>query len=554
MMNEPFASFSQNRNREVRRAGMLALVGVFAWFASQPAIARGTPPSLAPNKTKPALAEKAPPAPRLAMPSRAAPQKTSAETRDDGIAQSETTTQPRPLSLGATTINPLQQLSARSSIFYNSDLSPRTTPPAPPEPTSRFVNATLKTNEAFVDALARAGVSREDRNNAARVLSKHQNMRTLRVGANFQLLLSREETEDKQNDTGKLISLSFRPNPDRLIKLQRTEGGYSALAHDFAPVTRLAHLEAPVTGSLFETATTAGAPHRAVANFANIFAYDVDFQRDVRKGDTFEALFEVQYGEDGTITGSGDILFGRFNWRGGKYEKSYYLHKADSSSARPDYYDENGRSAKRLLMKTPIDGARLSSGFGTRRHPILGYRKAHKGVDFAARRGTPIYAAGDGVIERMNKYGGYGNYVRIRHSNGYKTAYAHLNGFKRGLRAGRRVKQGDVIGYVGSTGRSTGPHLHYEVLKNGVQVNPQKLRIKTGVTLAATDLNSFRAHRDGIDAARNNATGNEWAPQQITLASPPLLQGSGPSFIQNIIIAANETDNDASVTTNSRAR
>ena len=154
-------------------------------------------------------------------------------------------------------------------------------------------------------------------------------------------------------------------------------------------------------------------------------------------------------------------------------------------------------------MKTPIDGARLSSGFGTRKHPILGYRRAHKGVDFAAPRGTPVKAAGDGVIVRANRYGSFGNYVKIRHANGYETAYAHLNGFARGIRSGKRVRQGDIIAYVGTTGRSTGPHLHYEVHLRGTAVNPQRLKIDTtGKTLEGVALTQFREEKARIDAMR----------------------------------------------------
>jgi murein DD-endopeptidase MepM/ murein hydrolase activator NlpD len=153
-------------------------------------------------------------------------------------------------------------------------------------------------------------------------------------------------------------------------------------------------------------------------------------------------------------------------------------------------------------MKTPIDGARLSSGFGTRRHPILGYAKAHKGVDFAAPRGTPVMAAGDGVVERAGPYGTFGNYIRIRHAQGYKTAYAHLNAIKKGVRTGARVRQGEVIGYVGSTGRSTGPHLHYEVHFKDRAVNPQSLKIATGYELGGKELQRFKEQRDRIDAMR----------------------------------------------------
>ena len=237
-----------------------------------------------------------------------------------------------------------------------------------------------------------------------------------------------------------------------------------------------------------------------VANLADAFAYDVDFQREIFGGDEFEAIFEVRYDDRGKLVSAGDIMYARLKWRGLSREKGYYRFSEDGE--RGDFYDATGQSAKRLLMKTPIDGARLSSGFGTRKHPILGYARAHKGVDFAAPRGTPIKAAGDGTVLRANRYGSFGNYVKIRHANGYETAYAHLNGFARGMRSGKRVRQGQVIGYVGTTGRSTGPHLHYEVHHNGSAVNPQRLKIATGKQLTGAALERFKTVRARIDAMR----------------------------------------------------
>ena len=170
-----------------------------------------------------------------------------------------------------------------------------------------------------------------------------------------------------------------------------------------------------------------------------------------------------------------------------------------------DYFDEKGQSVRKTLMRTPIDGARLSSGYGMRKHPILGYSRMHKGVDFAAPRGTPIYAAGDGVVEMAGRNGGYGNYVRLRHTGSYKTAYAHMRGFAKGIRAGVRVKQGQVIGYVGTTGRSTGPHLHYEVMVDNKQTNPRSIKLPSGETLKGADLKAYEVARQDIDRRREAA-------------------------------------------------
>lgn len=363
--------------------------------------------------------------------------------------------------------------------------------------------------ENFVDALKRAGVNAADRNEAAYAFGKHYNLRRLRPGQEFKFTLGWPNqtlfqlAADGTDPQARLLTLEFRPDPEHRIAVRRDHDG--ALAADKITVpltTRTTAISGVINGSLYLSAKTAGAPDGIIAELADAFAYDVDFQREIRGGDEFEAVFEVKYDDRNVRVATGDLVYARLNWRGRREEKGYYSFASKEDGDRKDFYDATGQSARRLLMKTPIDGARLSSGFGTRRHPILGYRKAHKGVDFAAPRGTPIKAAGDGVIERADRYGSFGNYVRIRHANGYKTAYAHLKGFRSGIRKGKRVRQGDIIGYVGTTGRSTGPHLHYEVHLNGKAVNPQRLKIATGKQLRGSDLERFKEERDRIDAMR----------------------------------------------------
>ena len=297
------------------------------------------------------------------------------------------------------------------------------------------------------------------------------------------------------------MQLDFRADAENRITLRRDGAGAMTAEKKTVPLTtRVMSIAGQINGSLYLSAKHVGAPDEVIANLADAFAYDVDFQREIFGGDEFEAIFEVRYDDMGKLVSAGDILYARLKWRGRSREKGYYRFAEEGE--RADYFDATGQSAKRLLMKTPIDGARLSSGFGTRKHPILGYARAHKGVDFAAPRGTPIKAAGDGVVERADVYGSFGNYVRIRHANSYETAYAHLNGFARGIRAGKRVRQGDIIGYVGTTGRSTGPHLHYEVHHRGGAVNPQNLKIATGKQLTGAALDRFKAERAMIDAMR----------------------------------------------------
>jgi murein DD-endopeptidase MepM/ murein hydrolase activator NlpD len=215
----------------------------------------------------------------------------------------------------------------------------------------------------------------------------------------------------------------------------------------------------------------------------------VDFQREIQPGDSFEIYFDRYEDGKGQTVKAGPLLYAGLTLSGQPHHLYLYTAKDDGSA---DYYDEKGQSVRKALLKTPIDGAKITSGFGNRMHPILGYTKMHKGLDFGAAKGTPIHAAGDGTIEMAGPNSSYGNYVRIRHTGSYSTAYAHMSGFGSGIRVGARVRQGDVIGYVGTTGRSTGPHLHYEVLKDAKQVDPRGIKMPTGRQLAGKELDSFK--------------------------------------------------------------
>jgi murein DD-endopeptidase MepM/ murein hydrolase activator NlpD len=263
----------------------------------------------------------------------------------------------------------------------------------------------------------------------------------------------------------------------------------------------LVHRAGAIDDSLYVSAQRAALPHDVVIGLIKLFSWDVDFQRDVRRGDQFETLFEVVALEDGSegVRG-GDLLYAALSIDGRLLEG----YRFELPDGRVAYFDRSGKSLRKFLMRTPIDGARLSSRFGMRRHPILGYTLMHKGVDFAAPTGTPIYAAGDGRVEVAARNGGYGKYVRIRHTGEYSTAYAHLSRFAKGMQSGRRIRQGQVIGYVGTTGRSTGPHLHYEVLRHGAQINPLQIRQPSNEQLAGADLARFRAEMARIDRLRTD--------------------------------------------------
>lgn len=401
------------------------------------------------------------------------------------------------------------------SAFYLQDAIADRTPP-PPIPVAyardfgsgpRSVDVALQRGETFVDALRRAGVRAEDRNAAAAAFGAHQNMRLMRPGQRLALTVAEpnetlfQSAALRSEPRDHLLGLEFRPGPGERLVLRRSRDGGFAAEKKAVPLTaRLVSIAGVINGSLYQSAKRVGAPDEVIAQLANVFAYDVDFQREINGGDEFEALFEVRYDESGSVVSASDVIYARLKWKNRSKEKGYYRFVAADGTA--EYFDRSGESAKRLLMKTPIDGARLSSRFGSRRHPILGYMKRHQGVDFAAPTGTPIKAAGDGVVERAGPYSSFGNYVRIKHNSGYKTAYAHLSRFAKGMKAGRRVRQGDVIGYVGTTGRSTGPHLHYEVHHKDKPVNPQNLKVATGIELFGADLKRFKASREAIDAMR----------------------------------------------------
>ena len=246
-----------------------------------------------------------------------------------------------------------------------------------------------------------------------------------------------------------------------------------------------------IKNNLYISALKSGMPENTLLEMISLLGFSVDFQREIRSGDNFEVLFtkEIDTLSDLVIQ-TKPIKYVSMNLSGNKLNFFKYKDKFGS----PQYFDENGKSSKRTIMKTPINGARISSRYGNRKHPILGYTKMHRGLDFAAPSGTPIFAAGDGIIEKAGWNGSYGKYIRIRHTGTYKTAYAHLSRFHKNISIGRRVLQGKIIGYVGTTGRSTGPHLHYEVIKNNIQVNPMKIKFPAGKNISKANIDNYRNH------------------------------------------------------------
>ncbi|WP_089697828.1 M23 family metallopeptidase [Candidatus Pelagibacter communis] len=257
--------------------------------------------------------------------------------------------------------------------------------------------------------------------------------------------------------------------------------------------------EGIIENSLYNTAVSLGIKPNTIIEFARLYGFQVDFQRDIWKGDSFQIIYEQYENEDGSLIENGDIIFSNLNTQGNDLN----LYRFELGKNDFDYFDENGKSMKKTLMKTPINGARLSSPFGKRKHPILGFTKMHAGTDFAAPTGTPIMASGDGVVTRAQWCGGGGNCVKIKHNSVYQTVYAHMSKFGRGIKKGVRVKQGQIIGYVGSTGLSTGPHLHYEVIENGKKINSQKLKLPSGKTLKGKQRNEFEVNKIKIDVLKS---------------------------------------------------
>ena len=345
------------------------------------------------------------------------------------------------------------------------------------------VERTVGRGDTLAGLLSEAGVDRLDAHNAVQSLRGVYDPRRLRAGQKVAM------TFETRGEERGLAGFELAPDIETRIVVARTDdGGFAAEAVAKQFQTRLVAAAGTIDSSLYAASNGAGVPDPVLIAVIRAYSFEVDFQRDIRPGDGFELLYEQDYDEDGTLARNGNVLYANLRLRG----RDNPMYRFESEDGSVDYYDRDGQSVRRTLMRTPIDGARISSRFGMRRHPILGYSRMHRGTDFAAPSGTPIYAAGSGTIEYLGRNGGYGRYIRIRHNGSLKTAYAHMSGYARGLGRGSRVQQGQVIGYVGTSGRSTGPHLHYEVLMENRQVNPLTLDLPSGRKLEGAELAAFQ--------------------------------------------------------------
>jgi murein DD-endopeptidase MepM/ murein hydrolase activator NlpD len=347
--------------------------------------------------------------------------------------------------------------------------------------------------------LRRAGLSSALAHEAANRLRPVYNPRNLRPGQEIALLFRPDapDAPGSNNGEAKFLGLRLRADPETEVGIERDDiGGFVTFKKKRELKREPVRAGREIDSSLFVAAQKAGVPPSLILDLIHTYSYDVDFQRDIRPNDAFEALYERFTDKNGEVTHYGNILYASLTLRG----TSHRIYRYTARDGETDYYDENGESVRKSLMKTPVDGARLSSRYGRRRHPVLGYTRLHRGIDFAAPRGTPIMAAGKGVVTMAGRNGGYGNYIRIRHNSQLSTAYAHLRRLARGVRKGTRVRQGQVIGYIGTTGVSTGPHLHYEILKDGRQVNPLRLKLPSGRKLKGAELERFAATRASLEA------------------------------------------------------
>ena len=372
---------------------------------------------------------------------------------------------------------------------------------ASPNQDDRLVNPDRKQHlkvrkgDTLSSILMSAGVPKVEALSAINSLRTVYNPRDLKIGHKINLIFSHDN---------KLKELQLDPTAVRKISIHKDTGTTFRVLDTKRPlIRRMQFARGSIRSSLYKAAMSKNVPPVVLSELIRIYSWDVDFQREIQREDAFEVAYERFIDDEGQVARNGGIIFAKLILSG--QPKALYRFKIKPGTT--EYFDQNGRSAKRPLLRTPIDGARLSSRFGKRRHPILGFTKFHRGVDFAAPRGTPIFAAGDGVITFRGRKGAYGKYVRIRHAGKYTTAYGHLSRFKKGVTRGRRVTQGQVIGYVGNTGRSTGPHLHYEILTRGKQVNPLTVKMPSGIKLTHTMLSKFQATRANIDAVVFNLQG-----------------------------------------------
>ena len=358
----------------------------------------------------------------------------------------------------------------------------------------RYINIeyNVKQGDTYEIIIKGLDIPNIEKNIFLKTVTKNKNIDILKLN---QKILFKIDKKDNIKIVNFIIEIDKKKN----ILFQRSnDETYISKIIEKNLIKTITYKEGIIKSSLYNAAIKNGIKPNTIIEFARLYGFQVDFQRDIWKNDSFQIIYEEFKSQDGSIVETGDIIYANLNIQYRNLQLYRFKYKNNI-----DYFDENGKSIIKTLMKTPINGARLSSSFGNRKHPILGFTKMHTGTDFAAPKGTPIMASGDGVIIKSSWCGGGGNCVKIKHNSTYQTVYAHMSKFGRGIKKGVRVKQGQIIGYVGSTGLSTGPHLHYEVIENGRKVNSQKLKLPSGKILKGKMRKKFEVNKIKIDVLKS---------------------------------------------------
>ena len=363
------------------------------------------------------------------------------------------------------------------------------------KPRYNTIYYTSKSGDTYENIINNLNINNNEKKNLLKTILEEKSLKLLKINQKFTFkfdYLSKHKIIEFKVETDKKNEVVFS-------KLNNTDSFVSKkIKKNFKK--KLVYKETIITNSLYNSAISLGIKPNVIIEFARLYGFQVDFQRDVWKNDSFQIIYEEFVGDNNKVVDTGEIIFANLNLQNSDLQ----LYKYEYEKNKVDYFDENGKSIKKTLMKTPINGARLSSSYGKRKHPILGYTKMHLGTDFAAPKGTPIMASGDGKVMKAGWCGGGGNCVKIKHNSTYQTVYAHMSKFGRGIKKGVRVKQGQIIGYVGSTGLSTGPHLHYEVIENGKKINSQKLKLPSGKILKGEQRKKFEVDKIKIDVLKSN--------------------------------------------------
>ena len=350
------------------------------------------------------------------------------------------------------------------------------------------INYLIENNDSIEKILTKYSIKSDDIKNIS-VKLKKQKLTNIYSGRELTLIYKKME-----NGSNTVVNLFFPINNTLSVDIRKIQDDFIVKEKILKLYKKETVVKNIINNNLYNSAVEAKIEPNIIIEFARIFGFEVDFQRDIRKGDWFEIYYEKFEDDNGKVRDTGKIIYASMYVNREEINLYNFNYKNDE-----EYYDIKGKSITKSLMKTPINGARLSSSFGMRKHPILGYNKMHRGTDFAAPSGTPIMASGSGTVTRARWCGGGGNCVKIKHNSTYETVYAHMKSFAKGVREGKKVKQGQIIGYVGSTGLSTGPHLHYEVIVNGKKVNSQRLKLPSGRILKGKAREEFELERIKID-------------------------------------------------------